>query len=34
MGISSLEKEFQTPPLDRSHRLYKSFQISNRLRFW
>jgi len=34
MGLSSLEKEFETPPLGRSHRVYKSFQISTQLRFW
>jgi len=28
-----LEKGFETPPLGRSHRLYQSFRICNRLRF-
>jgi len=34
MGLSSFEKEFDTPPLGRSHRAYTSFRIRARLRFW
>jgi len=34
MGLSPLERGFETPPLGRSHRLYESFRICNRLRFW
>ena len=34
MDLSSLEKEFETPPLGRLHQVYTSFRNSTWLRFW
>jgi len=34
MGFSCLWKQFWTPPLGRTHQVYKAFQLSTQLRFW